>query len=110
MRRKKTSKKQGFSFKEMPVLKMKNREGILPWKGRERLRDKELVAHALWECLVANDTKAFKDILRSHVELTSKDNLAKKAGISKRTLYRMLSPSGNPTLENLGKIIHELCA
>jgi probable addiction module antidote protein len=110
MRKKKTSKKQGFSLNDMPILKIKNRKGLSTHNPAHRLRDRELVAEALWECLVANDTEAFKEILRSHLELTSKDDLAKKSGIPRRTLFRMLSPEGNPTLENISKIIHQLCA
>jgi DNA-binding phage protein len=75
-----------------------------------RLQNPEIIAHALWECLVENDIDAFKEILRSHLEVSNKDKLAQKAGIPRRTLFRMLSPEGNPTFENLGKIIHELCA
>ena len=75
-----------------------------------RLKSPKIVAQALWQCLVENDIQGFKDILRSHLEVVNKDELAKKAGIPRRTLFRMLSPEGNPTLENLGKIIHQLCA
>ena len=34
----------------------------------------------------------------------------KEAHISRRTLFRMLSKEGNPTLENISKIVHKLCA
>lgn len=94
----------------MPNLNLKNRKGITTYNVAERLTEPQIVAQALWECLIENDIQAFKDILRSHLEVTNKDKLAKKAGIPRRTLFRMLSPQGNPTLENLGKIIHQLCA
>lgn len=110
MPKKKTSKKRGFSLSDMPVVKLKNRAGILDYNPNDRLQKPEIVAQALWQCLVENDIDAFKEILRSHLEVVNKDTLAKKAGIPKRTLFRMLSPEGNPTLENLGKIIHQLCA
>jgi DNA-binding phage protein len=110
MRKKKIFKKQDFSLNDMPILKLRTSKGLSAHDPSERLRNKALVARALWECLLANDIDAFKEILRSHLELTNKENLAKTAGIPRRTLFRMLSPSGNPTLENIGKIIHELCA
>ncbi len=110
MRRKKISKKQDFSLKDISIAKLKTTKGISRYNYTDRLLNKELVAKALWECLVDNDIDAFKEILRGHLEVSNKDRLAKKTGISKRTLFRMLSPEGNPTLENLGKIIHELCA
>ena len=87
-----------------------SRDQIVEFNPNIRLQKPEVVAKALWECLVENDIEAFKEILRSHLEVTNKDKLAKKAGIPRRTLFRMLSPEGNPTLENLGKIIHQLCA
>ncbi|MEQ1664335.1 MAG: hypothetical protein ABL927_03050 [Bdellovibrionales bacterium] len=59
-----------------------------------RLQKSEVVAYTLWECLVENDIEAFKEILRSHLEVTNKNKLAKSAGISRRTLFRMLSPEG----------------
>lgn len=110
MPKKKISKKRGFSLNDISTVRLKNRKGILEFQPDVRLQKPEIIAHALWECLVENDIDAFKEILRSHLEVTNKDKLAKKAGIPKRTLFRMLSPEGNPTLENLGKIIHQLCA
>ena len=110
MPKKKTSKKRGFSLNDMPTVSLKNRKGIAEFNPDARLRNREVVARALWECLVENDIDAFKEILRSHLEVSNKDDFAQEAGIPRRTLYRMLSPEGNPTLENLGKIIHQLCA
>ena len=110
MPRKKISKKRGFSFKDMSPIQLKADPHIKEFNPDIRLQKPEVVAQALWQCLVENDVDAFKEILRSHLEVTNKDELAKKAGIPRRTLFRMLSPEGNPTLENLGKIIHQLCA
>jgi probable addiction module antidote protein len=65
---------------------------------------------ALWECLKTNDPEGFKEILKAHLELRNKENLTQKTGISRRTLYRMLSKRGNPTLQNISKLVHKLCA
>lgn len=94
----------------MPTVHLKNRRGLFEFNPDIRLQKPEVIARALWGCLVENDIEAFKEILRSHLEVVNKNTLAKKAGIPRRTLFRMLSPEGNPTLENLGKIIHQLCA
>ena len=110
MPKKKISKKRAFSLNDMPTVKLKSRKGITSYSPDDRLKRPDVIAQALWECLVENDIEAFKDILRSHLEVANKHKLAKQAGIPKRTLFRMLSPDGNPTLENLGKIIHQLCA
>ena len=110
MPRKKTLKKQDFSFEDMPNQKGKNKKELSSFGATKRMKDKSYISQALWECLVANDTEGFKEILRSHLELINKDEFAEAAGISRRTLFRMLSEDGNPTLDNISKIIHRLCA
>ena len=57
---------------------------------------------------MVNDTEGFKEILRAYLELVNKEEFAKKAGIPRRTLFRMLSKNGNPTLKNISKIIFQL--
>jgi hypothetical protein len=79
MAKAKTSGKRGFSFESMPELKLK-----------------------------AGDAEAFKEILSAHLEVVHKERFASRAKIPKRTLFRMLSPEGNPTLENVARIVHAL--
>lgn len=110
MPKRKVLKKQDFSFEDMPSLKAKNRKELKSFNASKRLKDKNYISQALWECLVENDTEGFKEILRAHLELINKDDFAKEAGISRRTLFRMLSEDGNPTLDNISKIINKLCA
>ena len=43
------------------------------------------------------------------IYIEDKDKFAEEAEIPRRTLFRMLSPKGNPTLENISKVIHKLC-
>lgn len=109
MPKKKTSKKQDFSFDDMPNQKGKKKE-LSSFGASKRMKGTKYISQALWECLVANDTEGFKDILRAHLELINKDEFAEAAGISRRTLFRILSEDGNPTLDNISKIIHTLCA
>lgn len=94
----------------MPNQKGKNKKEFSSFGATKRMKDKNYISQALWECLVANDTEGFKEILRAHLELINKDEFAEAAGISRRTLFRMLSEDGNPTLDNISKIIHRLCA
>lgn len=91
-------------------MKLKSKKGLSSYSAKSKIKDKSYISKALWECLVDNDVEAFKEILRTHLEFANKEDIAKKAGIPKRTLFRMLSPEGNPTLENVSRIIHELCA
>ena len=68
------------------------------------------MARALWQCLIENDVEEFKEILKAHLETLNKEELVKETGLSRRTLFRMLSPEGNPTLKNLSAILNKLCA
>jgi probable addiction module antidote protein len=74
------------------------------------LKDKQYVLHALLQCLQDGDADAFKEILRSHLEVVNKTKFAEKTHIPERTLYRMVSEDGNPTLDNIAKVVHALCA
>ena len=98
------------SLENMPVLKVKHKTKLTPFKAVKRMRSKKYVSKALFECLANNDTEGFKDILRTYLELANKEQFAKKAGIPKRTLFRLLSKDGNPTLKNISKIIYQLSA
>ena len=110
MSKRKTSKKREFSFQDMPIVRLKNIEGLSRVDTRKILMDKAFMSRALWESLVMNDVEGFKEILKGYLEFMNKENLVKETGLSRRTLYRMLSSEGNPSLENISKIIHKLCA
>lgn len=96
------------SLKDMPSLSAKNTAHFVEFKASKRMRNKKYVFKALLECLMVNDTEGFKEILRTYLELVNKEEFAKKAGIPRRTLFRMLSENGNPTLKNISKIIFQL--
>ena len=112
MVKKKILKKRIYSYKDIPVnnIKLKSMKGLIPYNPSAKMRDKEYVAIGLCECIKDNDVESFKEILRTHLELTNKDDFSKKTGIARRTLFRMLSPEGNPTFENVCKMVHALCA
>ncbi len=110
MNKRKISKKQKFSLEDMPKLRLKTMKGLTRYSAVEKMRDKKFIARALLDCLVHDDVEAFKEILIGHLHFTNKAQFSKKSGISQRTLFRMLSPEGNPTLANVSRIIHLLCA
>jgi probable addiction module antidote protein len=110
MTKKKKSKKRDFYWKDIPNLKPKNMDDFTRFEAKKMLSDKKHISEALWQCLQDGDTKAFKKILKVHLEVTNKVALSEAIDIPRRTLYRMLSPEGNPSLENVTKIIHKLCA
>jgi probable addiction module antidote protein len=108
MARVKTSDKQGFSFEKMPELKLKRRAKTHSHDSAKRLGDSDLVGNALIQALKDGDAEAFKEILAAHLSVTNKDRFSEKSKIPRRTLFRILSPEGNPTLENVARIVHAL--
>lgn len=70
---------------------------------------KEALLQESLEELLHGDTKAAKSMLRDFINstITFKD-LSKKTGISDKSLMRMLSDSGNPTLESISLIIKSI--
>ncbi len=110
MPRAKTSKKQGFSFQDMETISLKKGAKVARFKASATLKNKALIAEALWHTLVENDVEGFKEILKAHLENLNKDELAEETGLSRRTIFRMLEPDGNPTLKNISTIINKLCA
>ena len=109
MPNKKTSVKQRESFEDMPMSKLKADLKPKKFKAAKRIRDKKYISKALWDSLQAGDVDAFKEILRTHLELTNKEEIARETGISRRSLYRMLSDEGNPTLENISRLVSKIC-
>jgi len=110
MPKKKIFKKQRTSYSDMPVFKLKKIGKLSEFQATKRVRDKKYISKALWECLKTDDPEGFKEILKAHLELRNKEDIQKKTGISRRTLYRMLSKKGNPTLQNISRIVYKLCA
>ena len=108
MAKRKTSKKPVHSLRDMPNLRVKNKVKLTEFRAAKRMRNKKYVSKALFECLAANDTEGFKEILRVYLELENKEQFAKEVGIPRRTLFRLLSKDGNPTLNNISKIIYQL--
>jgi DNA-binding phage protein len=63
---------------------------------------------ALMESLKQGDPNGFKKILSAYLEVVNKASFAKKAGIPERTLFRMLTPQGNPTLDSVARVFSVL--
>jgi len=105
MARAKTSKKRAFSFDGMPVSRLKRGAPIANYDPKTLLRSRKLVVEALTQALTDGDAEAFKEILAAHLEVVQKESFYRKAGLSRRTLYRMLAPGGNPTLANIVRLV-----
>jgi hypothetical protein len=78
MRKKKTSKKLEFSFKNMQETKIAHKENITTWKPESSFTDLSVVGPALLQCLIDNDTETYMEILESYLRM-NKLQVAKKA-------------------------------
>ena len=89
----------------MPTVKLKTKKGIQPFCASKKLKNKSYVKKVLFDCFCNNDMEAFKEVLKSHLELQNKDNLIKKLKMSKTTFYRTLSKNSNPTIKSVSKLL-----
>lgn len=86
-------------------MRLKNyREDLL-----ERLKDPEYAAEYLAQVLAENDNAAFLIALKDVVEAAGGMTvLAERAGLKRPSLYKILSPKGNPTLTTLQDMLKPL--
>jgi len=63
---------------------------------------KEAIVEALFDA----DFDTFKGCIAILLEKYDYRDITKDTGLSKTTLYRMCDPTSNPTMENLGKVLH----
>jgi probable addiction module antidote protein len=72
----------------------------------ESLRNPDDAAHYLNACLDDKDPRVFllalRDVADAHGGVRA---LSRDAGLNRESLYRMLSKSGNPSLDSLGAIL-----
>jgi len=102
----KTSKKQKrFSIADMPIVKLKKGVKTTPFSPTAILRDRKFVAEALYQCLIDGDDKGFKEIMAAHIRAKNLSRISRDSGVSLRAIHIALSPSGNPTLGTLAKIM-----
>lgn len=83
----------------------------VPFSSPE-LKDPKVVSEALLECIKTGDLEAFREVLVSYLVTANKMELAKKAGLGRRTLYDILDPKKkfNPELSTVSAVIRALAA
>ncbi len=86
-------------------------EKLVPFNDPE-FKDSKLVFEALVNCLKENDLESFRGILFVHIMTVNKMDLARKAGIGRRTLYDLIDPKKefNPELSTIAAVLHALAA
>ncbi len=108
MLKRKTFKKRGFSFNDMPILEPKNLSKLRDHNPEQIFKDFDAIASALLECLSENDTESFIEILDAYLRV-NRSQVAKKGKMARSTVQQALSKSGNPTLKTIAKIVHRSC-
>lgn len=83
----------------------------VPFTSKD-LTDRTLVTETLLECIKTGDIEAFRDVLVAHLMTANKSEIAKKAGIGRRTLYDLLDPKKefNPELATVAAVIRAIAA
>lgn len=109
MTKKATSKKQKFSLESMPILK--NKKGASPSRHRPQtfFRSHKRVAEALLQSLEENDAGAFLEILDAYLQV-NRTKIAQETLLSRTTVQKALSKTGNPTIRTIAKIVHQAVA
>ncbi|MEQ1663816.1 MAG: hypothetical protein ABL927_00405 [Bdellovibrionales bacterium] len=82
-----------------------------PFVSKE-LKNRHLVAETLLECIKTGDVISFREVLVAHLMTVNKVDVAKKAGIGRRTLYDLIDPKKdfNPELSTISAVIRALAA
>ncbi len=83
----------------------------VPFKS-DILRDTDLIIEVLLDCIRTDDLDTFREVLAAHLMTVNKVELAKKAGLGRRTLYSLidLKKEFNPELSTLSSLIKALAA
>ena len=74
----------------------------------EKLRDPELACHFVSEAIAEHDPYYLKIALGDIVKAYGVGYISEQTGISRQTIYKMLSEKGNPTHKNLVAILDVL--
>ncbi len=97
--------------------KKQKRSGTKSLKAHEpfaspELKNSPLVAEALLECIRSGDLDSFREVLMAHLMTVNKVDVAKRAGIGRRTLYDLIDPKKefNPELSTVSAVIRALAA
>lgn len=74
----------------------------------EQLRDPENAAYFIMAAMEENDADYLKIALGKVAKVHGISNVSKLTDLPRQTLYRMLAPDGNPSLDNIQQIL-EAC-
>lgn len=109
MTKREISKKQQFCLGSMPILKNKKSTRSSEHRPQTFFRSHKKVAEALLQSLEDNDAGAFLEILDAYLQV-NRTKVAEETLLSRTTVQKALSKTGNPTIRTIAKIVHEAVA
>ena len=92
----------------MKPIRLKSKKGISKIEPLKMMVDEKFLVSAILQCFKDNDPEALIEILDGYIIACNKTEFAKKAEISRSTLYDMLHGKKNPTLRVLTQCVHRL--
>lgn len=107
MAKTKTSQKRSHSSKSTrpKSVRLKVSAPTVAYDPTASLQRTDEVLQALAECIVTADFEAFKEIIVGYFEARNISEELEKAKIPRRTFYNAMSPSGNPSLSLIAKLM-----
>ena len=99
MAKKETLKKQKKLKKNTYKLKKFD-----PQETFRKMKSRDL-SKVLFEIWMDRDIDSFKSVLSTYLEVHNKQKIANAMGVSRNTLYQMVTEEGNPTLDTIFKLL-----
>lgn len=87
---------------------MKTKERPTAWNPADYLASSKEVAVYLDEAFAENDCSQFSAALGDVARAKGMSEIARKTGLARESLYRALSPEGNPELRTILKVLDAL--
>ena len=108
LKRRGKSSKSTLKAKTPVRPRLKGSSQAYDYSAASELANRKFISNAIADALLDGDADSVREILLSHLEQVHKDNFYKEAGISRRTLFKLMEPNANPTLESLAKVCKAL--
>lgn len=81
---------------------------ISEWDASEYLDDEETIIEYLNAAAQSDDPRLLQTALGDVAKARGMAQVAKDAGVGRESLYKSLSPSGNPSFGIIMKVVHSL--
>jgi probable addiction module antidote protein len=81
---------------------------LYDWDMADNINTKEEVLGYLEAALEENDTETLFDVLGAIARSKGMAAMAKELGLNRESLYRSLSPEGNPSFSTVAKVLDNL--